>query len=124
MRRIGYRSNGFTLIEVMIVVVIIGILAAIAYPSYLRYIERSHISEGRAALLQAAQWMERRYTQDNRYPADTDFPAHFNNDYYTVAAVTTASTYTLTATAKKAGTRCTEMTINQTGVTTPSDCWD
>ena len=47
--------KGFTLIEVMIVVAIVGILAAIALPSYNEYIRRGHRAEARAALLQGAQ---------------------------------------------------------------------
>ena len=48
-------QRGFTLIEVMIVVAIVGILSAIAYPSYQEYVRRGHRAEARAGLLQAAQ---------------------------------------------------------------------
>ena len=56
------RQQGFTLIEVMIVVAIIGILSAIAYPSYAEYIRRGHRAHARAGLLQAQQWLERAST--------------------------------------------------------------
>lgn len=67
-------SSGFTLIELMIVVAIIGILAAIAYPSYQRHIENTRRSVAQAELMELAQWMERRYTASYDYRDGTGAP--------------------------------------------------
>ena len=58
---------GFTLMELMIVVAIIGIIAAVGYPSYTQYVIRGKRSEGRSALLDAAARMERYYSDNNQY---------------------------------------------------------
>lgn len=60
-------NTGFSLIELMIVVAIIGILAGIAYPSYMDYILKGRRAEGRAALLELLQQQERYMTQNNTY---------------------------------------------------------
>jgi len=64
-------AAGFTLIELMIVVVIMGILAAIAYPSYVRYIVESRRSDAQIGLTQLANTQEKFFSQCNKYTTAT-----------------------------------------------------
>ena len=92
------RNSGFTLIELMIVVAIVAILAAIAYPSYTRYVEQARRADGKSALLDAAQRLERCHTQTNTY-VDCAFAAVSPDGFYAIAAtVQQPMTFTLTAT--------------------------
>lgn len=115
------KQSGFTLIELMIVVAIVGILSAIAYPSYAEYIRRGHRAEARAGLLQAAQWLERSATATGTYPLTAAFPANLKavpNNRYDIAVVSDGATFTLTATPKGAqiGDRCGNYTLTNTGL--------
>lgn len=64
------KKKGFTLIELMVVIIILGILVAFAYPAFTRYIERSRRAEGQTLLTKVAAEQERFYSQFNRYALD------------------------------------------------------
>lgn len=67
-----HKQSGFTLIEVMIAVVIIGILASIAYPSYTQYVTRTYRDSAKACLSEYAHAMERRYAESLSYKLKDD----------------------------------------------------
>jgi len=97
-----HSQNGFTLIELMIVVVIIGILAMVAYPSYQESITKTRRADGMALLTEIVNAQERYFTQNNTYTTDlTDlgYPSATNVEseegfYKATAAVCAGATIT------------------------------
>lgn len=89
--------RGVTLIELMIAMVIMGVLAAIAVPSYGSYVLRSNRTEGTAALLQVRIAQEKFFLQNNRYATNAELPAAPPNGLG-VAATTQNGFYTLAVT--------------------------
>lgn len=142
---------GFTLIEIMIVVVIIGILAAIAWPSYDAYVKRGYRAEGQAFLNDTAARQERYFAQNNSYVTaqkdigklglSTSTTGEGDNASVTVSSATGKyglavskangdGGYTLTATQQFGDTQCGNLTLNaqgQRGRTgsgkSIEDCW-
>lgn len=130
--------RGFTLIEIMIVIVIIAILVGIAYPSYVGYITKSRRSDGQSALLDLSNRMERYFTTNNTYVGATlsnvGAPSTTTGGYYTLSITTaTATTYTIqaapTGTQASQDTLCGSLTLNQlgqkgeNGTGSVADCW-
>jgi type IV pilus assembly protein PilE len=73
MIRNRYPSNsGFTLIELMVVVAIVGVLAAIAYPSYQNSVRKARRGDAKASMIELAQWMERYYTENHSYCPESE----------------------------------------------------
>ena len=139
MRMKAKYSAGFTLIELMITVAIIGILASIAYPSYRDYIIRANRAEARTALLENAQFLERNFTTANRYDKDssgndlslprTQSPSSGTTNYnLTVTFANSGRTFTLSAapTGGMSGDACGTYTLTNTGVRGSggdTNCW-
>lgn len=139
------KNNGFTLIELMIVVAIIAIIAAFAMPSYREHIANTRRSEAAAALLTGAQALERYFSANGKYslPDDSAFPAVFPTQvpangtaYYTIAVATAVApaAYTLRATRVAGGLMasdaCGNLQIDHTGARTldsatktVAECW-
>ena len=130
-----YKDQGFSLIELMITVAIIGILAAIVLPSYSSYVQKSNRTEATRNLTVLAGRQEDYYMDYRRYAADTDelgIGATYvtESGYYqiTTASIDTNADFTLTATAvgRQAGdTRCATFTLSSEGEkgATSSECW-
>lgn len=129
--------RGITLMELMIVVVIIGILATIAYPNYRQYVAKAKRNEAKAALLQIATWQERFYLQNNTYTTDMTnlgFPNAGNHpsssgSYIINVTNANANTFNAIATYQNADAengKCATFTIDGVGskLSTPyDDCW-
>lgn len=142
------RMTGFTLIEVMITVAIIGILSAVALPSYQSYIQKSRRTEARTILMDAASKQEqyilnfRTYTTSMTALGYAASPATSETGLYSVSAAaggcgSIARCYTLTATAvtgkgQDKDTKCKSFSLDSTGAKTSknasdaatTDCWN
>jgi type IV pilus assembly protein PilE len=133
-------QSGVTLIELIIVMLVVGILASIAIPSYRQYVMRTHRVEAKSALTNLAAAQEKFYLQNNTYagngvlddapPAGLGIPATTENGWYSLA-ITAADAAGFSATATAIGgqaqdTDCATFTLDEAGVKTATSakCWD
>lgn len=130
-------TRGFTLIELMIVVAVVAILAAIALPSYNDSVRKSRRGQAKADMLEIVQMLERRYTTNRTYlgidiSSMNQSPRQGTARYTLTLNPLTATTYTLTAVPQGGqanDARCGTLSINQlgaktiTGTGTVADCW-
>ncbi len=125
------RNRGFTLIELMIVVAVVAILAGIAIPAYNDQVQKTRRADGQAALLNAAQQLERCFTTTDSY-ASCAFTAASQDGFYLVtrADPMNATTYFLSAApqgAQASDTSCGTLTLNYLGTKGHADggtrCW-
>ncbi|BDU21009.1 type IV pilin protein [Dyella sp. GSA-30] len=131
------RQSGFTLIEIMIVVMIVAILAAIAIPAYHRYVVRAHRTDATRTLLDLAGRQEHYFYSNNTYTTDVTAlggTTTMAGQFYAVA-ITSADTKNFSITATAIGlqatedTECGNFTINRqgqqtiSGTGTKAACW-
>lgn len=127
------------MVELLIAMAIMGIIAAVAIPSYIGYVTDSRRTDAKALLLEAAGEQTRFFSENNSYAASmtamgygADSEPTENGHYNVSVSASTPSSYTLTATAvgDQAGdTECGNLTIDsvgvkrETGTGTVADCW-
>ncbi len=128
--------RGFTLIELMIVVAIVGILVAVVYPSYTDFVLRSHRTEAQRELMRIANLQEQRFVDWKAYSSDladlglaSSYETESKNYAITAATTDNNTRFILTATAKNGqvrDTQCTTLTINEAGQQGASSgiCWE
>jgi type IV pilus assembly protein PilE len=134
----GLRSGGFTLVELMLVLIIAGVLASVALPTFRQYVARGHRADAQQRILFLAQALERRFTISVDYsaggaPVTETIPPNAAADQvrYTINYVLTPTTYTVTAVPANAqlGDGCGALSVDNigrrfsVGSTATVECW-
>lgn len=134
----GNRARGFTIIELMIVLVILGILVALAYPSYVDYVRKSRRGEAQQLLMNWAINQEIWRSNNPQYATTAQLPAPTHDNYAFTLPVRSATAFTLKAVASgdqakdhaKDGTACSTLNVNSAGRKYSADdtavlvCWN
>ena len=131
----AHRGLGFTLIDVLVATACVAVLATFAWPSYQSLLGRSQRAQARAALLQAAHWLERSASANGSYPTSTNIPIsvlQVEGARYQMTITSAPQSYTLSATpiGAQSDDDCGTLTLNHRGVRgvqgssqTAAQCW-
>ena len=134
----GKNTSGFTLIELVIAIGIVGILASIAYPSYVDQMRQTKRTDCEAVLMQMAGAMEREFSRRNEYRDITGAPVNFGDQCpidggtatYDLTIASTPTTYVLSAApvGAQAADPCGTLTLTNTlqkgqSSGTLAECW-
>lgn len=134
------RSKGFTLMELIVVVALIGVISAIAYPNYTSYMKKARRADAKVGLSKVVDREERYYIQNNKYTTSASdlglsATATYTTDegFYIITITSSGLTSGYTATAVAQGPQvtdtdtgagdCTSMVLDSTGLKTPDKCW-
>ena len=130
--------KGFTLMELMITVAIVGILASIAYPGYQSQIQKTRRADAKAGLMELQNYMERFFTENNCYlinscngpngpalPTPRSGTSHYDYSFSAVDATSYVLQAVTKANSPQENDPCGTLTVSNTGVKTPSTsgCW-
>lgn len=128
--RQGNASRGFTIIELMIVLIIVAILVALAYPSYVDYVRKSRRGEAQQLLMNWSINQEIFRSNNPQYATTTQLPVPLHASYTFTLPVRSATAFTLRATATGdqlkdiAKGDCTVLELTSAGIKSPGDCWN
>ena len=128
-------ANGFTLVELLIAVAIVGILASVAFPAYTDFVARSNRTEAQRELLRIANLQEQLYVDTRGYTSDMTRlglnadPFITENGYYSIDAALANGGFVLTATAlepqRTNDSNCQTLSVSETGQKLPANaCWE
>lgn len=122
---------GFTLLELMIAVAVIGILSAIAYPLFTKHVQKGHRSSAQTSLMELAarqtSWRSTRTSYGDMSDITGLSPSipDPSNSYYSFSVTATTTTFLLTAAplGGQVADSCGTLTMSQNLIGTPSECW-